>query len=71
MSSAGKMMIVSGVVLILLGLVFVYGHRIPFIGKLPGDIRVERRNVQVVFPIMTCIVVSVIITLILNLLRRK
>lgn len=64
-------MIVSGVVLILLGLVFVYGHRIPFIGKLPGDIRVERRNVQVVFPIMTCIVVSVIITLILNLLRRK
>ena len=64
-------MIVSGVVLILLGLVFVYGHRIPFIGKLPRDIRVERRNVQVVFPIMTCIVVSVIITLILNLLRRK
>ena len=62
---------IAGVVLFVAGLAATYGDRIPFLGKLPGDIHVEAKGYSFHFPVVTCIIVSVIGTLILNFLNRR
>jgi hypothetical protein len=70
----GKMLLVVGVVLVGAGALLVFGARLPFrLGRLPGDIAYQGRNGSFYFPIVTCIVVSVALTLILwivNYFRR-
>jgi hypothetical protein len=70
-SNLGKMLILFGGIAILIGLVLLFVDKIPFIGKLPGDIYIERRNFTFYFPLMTSILISIIITIILNLLSRR
>jgi len=53
------------------GLVLFFGLRIPFLGRLPGDISVDRGNVHFYFPIVTCLLLSLILTLLLNLFFRR
>lgn len=67
----GKLLMLLGVVLFVIGLIVTFGPKIPFLGKLPGDIYVERKGFSFSFPIVTCLVVSVIGTLILNIFFRK
>ncbi len=67
----GKLFIFIGLLLVVIGFVFVIGNKIPFIGKLPGDIVIERRNFNFYFPITTCIIVSIILSLIFWLLGKK
>jgi len=67
----GKILILAGTVLILVGIVIVLKLRIPFIGRLPGDIRIEKDGFRFYFPIVTCIIISILLTLVLMLLRRK
>lgn len=67
----GKVLIVVGIVLIIAGLLVTYGARIPFIGKLPGDIAYEGKNFRFYFPIVTCIVLSIILSLIMYLIRKN
>lgn len=62
----GKFLIFVGILCIVAGLFITYGPKIPFFGKLPGDISIERENYRVYFPIATCIVISLLLTL-LNL----
>ena len=66
----GKGIIILGVVLILIGLAILYGPKIPYIGRLPGDIYIQRDNVSCAFPIVTSIVLSIILTIILNVVVR-
>ena len=70
----GKLMLVAAAVLAAAGALLLFGARLPFrLGRLPGDIVYHGRHGSFYFPIMTCIVVSVILTLLLwivNLLRR-
>ncbi|HET9455856.1 MAG TPA: DUF2905 domain-containing protein [Candidatus Limnocylindrales bacterium] len=66
----GRVLIVGGVVLALVGLVLVVSPNIPFLGRLPGDIRIENDNVRVFIPIGTMIVLSLLATLVLNLIGR-
>ncbi len=66
----GKSLILLGIVLILVGLLLTHGGRIPWLGKLPGDIRVERENFSFYFPLVSCVLVSAVVSLILWLLRR-
>jgi hypothetical protein len=70
----GKLLLVIGVVLVALGALFVSGAKLPFrLGHLPGDIVYQGRHGSFYFPIVTCIVVSVALTLlfwIANLIRR-
>ena len=66
----GKILVVLGVVIVVIGLVVWFGDRIPFLGKLPGDITIKKDNVTFYFPIVTMIVISVILTIILNLFRK-
>jgi len=70
----GKLMLVGGAILAATGALLVFVARLPFrLGRLPGDIVYHGRHGSFYFPIVTCIVVSVILTLVLwivNLLRR-
>jgi membrane protein implicated in regulation of membrane protease activity len=67
----GKLLIIIGGFVVLVGLFLVLGLRIPFLGKLPGDISVDRGNVHFYFPIATGLLLSVVLTLLLNLFFRN
>jgi membrane protein implicated in regulation of membrane protease activity len=71
MSEMGKFLIIVGAFIVVVGLFLTFGPRIPFLGRLPGDIAVDRGTVHVYFPIVTCLVLSVVLTLILNLFFRR
>ena len=62
-------MVFGGIVL-LLGLAFTLAGRIPLLGRLPGDIFIQRDNVTVFFPLATMIVLSILLTILLNVLPR-
>jgi DUF2905 family protein len=70
----GKTLSVIGAVLVGVGALLLFGARLPYrIGRLPGDIVIQGRNGSFYFPIVTCIIVSLLFTLlmwILNLFRR-
>jgi membrane protein implicated in regulation of membrane protease activity len=71
MAEIGKLLIIVGGFVVLVGLFLVLGLRIPFVGKLPGDISVDRGNVHFYFPIATGLLLSVVLTLLLNLFFRN
>ncbi len=68
--SLGRLLIVAGVVLCVVGLALVFGPRIPFLGRLPGDIVAGDDHFRVYLPIATSIVLSIVLTILLNLLPR-
>jgi hypothetical protein len=63
----GKVLLIAGGLIIVLGLVFLFAGRIPFLGKLPGDIFFEKGRFSFYFPIMTCIFASAVLSLISGL----
>jgi hypothetical protein len=67
----GKLLVVLGGIIAAVGLMLMFFDKIPFIGKLPGDIYIKRKNFTVYFPFATSILLSVILSLILWFLRRK
>ena len=70
LDSLGKMLVLAGAIALLLGIVLILAPKIPFAGRLPGDILVRRGSFTVYFPLVTMIVVSVGLTIVLNLLLR-
>ena len=70
MRDLGKFLIVIGVVTAVIGLTFWSGFAPKWLGHLPGDIRIERGNSVFYFPIVTCIVISILLSLILSIFRR-
>ena len=71
MSEIGKLLIVFGVLIAVVGVVIVLAGRLPWIGRLPGDIHVQRGNFTFYFPLATSILVSVALTLIFWLIGRR
>lgn len=69
-SGMGKLLIVVGIALVIIGVLISLAGKIPYLGKLPGDIRIEKKHVSFYFPIATCLLLSIILTIILNLFRR-
>jgi DUF2905 family protein len=67
----GRLLIVGGVILAAVGVAVVLAPNIPFLGRLPGDIRIDNENVQVFIPLGTMLLVSLILTIVLNLLNRR
>ena len=61
----GKIIIFIGLLLVVIGFVWMVGNKLPFIGKLPGDIAIERKNYSFYFPVTTCIIISIILSFIL------
>lgn len=66
----GKILIIVGIVLVLAGVLLQLSPRIPFLGRLPGDIVVDRGNFKMYFPITTSILLSIILSLILYLINK-
>ncbi|MCQ8184973.1 DUF2905 domain-containing protein [Parvularcula maris] len=64
-----KLLIILGIVLLLTGLLWPWLSQLPF-GRLPGDIRFERGGTKVFLPIATCVVLSVVASIVLRLLSR-
>jgi Protein of unknown function (DUF2905) len=70
MGDIGRLLMITGGGLLLLGLLLVLAQRIPGFGQLPGDINVQRGNFRLYAPLGTMIVVSIILTIVLNLVAR-
>jgi len=70
MSDLGRSLLVLGCIIAITGAVLMLSGKLPWLGKLPGDIYVKRENFSVFFPITTCILVSLIISLILWFIRK-
>jgi hypothetical protein len=70
MPELGKFLVILGAVIVILGLLLWTGIGAGFLGKLPGDIRIERGNGAFYFPIVTCIIISIVLSLIFSLFRR-
>ena len=70
MGGLGKLLIVAGMVLVVAGVLLTLGGRIPWLGRLPGDIVIRRDNFTFYFPLATSILISIAISLVLWLLRR-
>ena len=66
----GKLFIVLGVLFIVIGIWMMWGPRIPWLGRLPGDIRVEGKSGSFYFPVVTCILISIVLSIIMNLFRK-
>ena len=66
----GKMIVLAGAVLVVVGLVITFFDRIPLVGKLPGDLHFRRGNFQIYFPIVTSIALSVVLSLIVWIVSR-
>lgn len=63
-------MVVIGVIITLVGLVMWSGFAPKWLGRLPGDIRIERGHSAFYFPIVTCIILSIVLSLLLSIFRR-
>jgi hypothetical protein len=70
MEGFGKTLIYIGILLVVVGVMFTFAGKLPWLGRLPGDIVIERNGFTFYFPIVTCILISVIISLVLYFFRR-
>jgi uncharacterized protein HemY len=70
MGELAKTLIYLGIILVVLGVVLALAGKLPWLGHLPGDIYIQRERFSFYFPLATCILISVIITLVLYFLRR-
>jgi hypothetical protein len=69
--NTGKYIIGFGAIIIIVGLLIYFFHdKLHWIGRLPGDIRVEKENFRFYFPITTMILISLLVTLIVNIIKR-
>jgi len=68
--SLGRYLLIIGGMVFLLGLLLTLAGRIPWVGRLPGDIAIQRERFGCYVPLATCILLSVVLTLFLNLIAR-
>ncbi len=69
----GRILLITGAAAIIIGLIFIYGEKFPllkYFGRLPGDIRIKRDNFSFYFPITTCIILSILATIILRIISK-
>ena len=66
----GKVLIIFGVLIVALGLVTLLSEKVPFLGKLPGDLYFRSGNTRIYIPIVTCVILSILLTIIMNLIGR-
>jgi hypothetical protein len=70
MNGIAKSMIILGAVLVVAGLILLVIQKLPFAGKLPGDILIKRENFTFYFPLATCIIISIVISLLLYVIGK-
>jgi len=65
----GRILILIGIICLLAGIVLLLNIKIPWLFKLPGDIRIEKENFRFYFPIVTCLLISIVLTLLFIIIR--
>ena len=71
MNYMGKTLIIFGIFLVILGFFFIFGAKVPWLGKLPGDIIIQRKNFSFYFPITASIIISIVLSFIFFLFFRR
>ena len=66
----GRLLVMAGVLLAAVGVVVMLAGKVPFLGRLPGDIVYRKGGTVFYFPIVTCLVISLLLTLVMSLFRR-
>ena len=70
MTGIGKILIITGGVIIIIGLIFLFSPSIPFLGKLPGDITIKKEGFSFYFPVVTFLIISIVLTILINIILR-
>jgi hypothetical protein len=71
MNDIGKILVLVGLVLVVLGGLLWLGGKLPWFGRLPGDIRIDREHFKLYFPLTTCLLISILLTLLFRLLGKR
>jgi len=66
----GKFLVIAGIVIVALGLVFLLSDKVP-LGRLPGDLKLGTERFRIYIPVATCVLLSVVVTLIVNFFSKK
>jgi hypothetical protein len=69
--SLGKILVFMGLVLVIVGAIFMLGGKLSWFGKLPGDISIHKEGFSFYFPITTSIIISIILSIVLILIRKR
>lgn len=67
----GRLLVVFGIILVVLGGLFMLGGKLPWLGRLPGDIVIERRNFSFYFPLATSLILSIVLSLLFWFFSRR
>jgi len=67
----GKFLILIGIIMVAIGGLFLLANKFPFIGKLPGDILIKKEHFCFYFPFTTCVLISIVLSIIFWLLSRR
>jgi uncharacterized membrane-anchored protein YitT (DUF2179 family) len=67
----GRILIIFGVAVVIIGGLLLLAGRVPWLGRLPGDIRIQRGNFTCFVPLATSIILSIVLTIVLNVLIRR
>jgi hypothetical protein len=70
MAPLGKLLVILGILMIVAGLGFLYADKIPFLGRLPGDIYIKRERFSFYFPLTTGIIISIIVTILFSIFKK-
>ena len=70
MQEIGKALVIFGLIFVAVGLLLIFLNKIPILGKLPGDILIQRKNFTLFFPLATSILISIIISLVFWFIRK-
>ena len=70
MQNFGKLFVVLGIIFIVMGLAFMFGDKIPYVGRLPGDIFIRKERFSFYFPITTSIIISIILTILFSIFKK-
>jgi len=70
-AQTGKWIIVAGIIVVVIGILIYFFHdKFNWLGKLPGDIRIEKENFRFYFPVTTMIIISIVLTLLINIIKK-
>lgn len=67
--SLGRVLVIFGLLLVVIGALLIFAPKIPLLGRLPGDIVIRRENFTFYFPVATCILLSILLTILLRIFR--
>lgn len=70
MHGIGKVLVIAGALMFLLGIILMFSDKIPFLGRLPGDITIKKENFTLYIPVVTSIILSIVLSLIFYLISK-